>query len=157
MTLQNNDLTDVDGVEEHLRRTNPAYKRRPQAQFRKVVERAVLLVQKEGGPPKPELQLQVLTEGFSACSLCFPYQQKLITYCITTAIIRAVAKQKWFSQVYEEQHIARKGTGGSKEAKGGASADENLPGDDSYSEAELYEVAISSWAHYERHYASEIL
>lgn len=58
--MQNNDITDLDGVEEHLRKTNPAYKRRPQLQFRKVVERAVHTVQREGGAPKPELQLQVL-------------------------------------------------------------------------------------------------
>lgn len=57
--MQNNDYTDVDEVEDYLRRANPAYKRRPQAQFRKVVERAVQTVQREGGPTKPELRLQV--------------------------------------------------------------------------------------------------
>jgi len=57
--VQNNDYTDVDEVEDYLRRANPAYKRRPQAQFRKVVERAVQTVQREGGPIKPELRFQV--------------------------------------------------------------------------------------------------
>jgi hypothetical protein len=59
--VQNNNYANVDEVEDYLRRANPAYKRRPQAQFRKVVERAVQTVQREGGPIKPELRLQVNT------------------------------------------------------------------------------------------------
>lgn len=41
-----------------MRRAYPSYKRRPQAQFRAIVERAIQVVQRKGGPRKPELRLQ---------------------------------------------------------------------------------------------------
>ena len=56
---QNNDISDVDILEDHLKRTNPAYRRRPQPLFRRVLEKALLTVQQTPGTPKPELHLQV--------------------------------------------------------------------------------------------------
>lgn len=59
LELQNHEYTEVTEVEDYLRRAYPAYRRRPQAQFREVVGKAITLVQCKGGPSKPELQLQV--------------------------------------------------------------------------------------------------
>lgn len=57
--MQNNDISDLDVLEDHLKRTNPAYRRRPQPLFRRVLEKALLTVQQTGPVPKPELRLQV--------------------------------------------------------------------------------------------------
>lgn len=62
---QNNDYRNVEDVEDYLRRAYPAYSRRPQAQFRQVVERAINRVQRRGGPKKPELRLQARNGIFS--------------------------------------------------------------------------------------------
>ena len=59
VTAQSNDITDIEALEQHLKRTNPAYRRRPSLPFRKLVEKAVWSVQQAGSNPKPDLQLQV--------------------------------------------------------------------------------------------------
>ena len=55
----NNAYTDADEVAEYLRRAYKEYQRRQLGPFRTMVARAIAVVQRKGGPQKPELQLQV--------------------------------------------------------------------------------------------------
>lgn len=56
---QNNSYTEVDEVTDFLRRSYKEYARKKTAQFKQQVARAIAIVQKKGGPQRPELQLQV--------------------------------------------------------------------------------------------------
>lgn len=59
----NHDISDIDDVVDHLRRSYKEYQRKPVAALRQMVSRSLQVVQSRG-VSKPELQLQVVLIHF---------------------------------------------------------------------------------------------
>lgn len=55
----NNSIAEIDEVVDFLRRSYKEYTRKQMGPFRKQVARAIDILERKGGPQKPELHLEV--------------------------------------------------------------------------------------------------